>query len=203
VPHKEKVDKAALRGGKGTNQLEPGFWTDLTKGEHLQGKLNGHQALRQTANRLYRRSPGGLPYSKKSPLYLGNPYDNLHCGWNLDGTEPHYRSAGCMVVAGMPHCPRHEQPAPDLGAWKIFHDLLYAAPQKSFPLLLLPGADALDALAKPGRKKGTRLVTGSVGEAVKALQRKLAAAGHFKGRVDGILGPRTYRAWNASGFIAA
>jgi hypothetical protein len=203
VPHKENVIVAAAKGGKGTNQLEPGFWTDLTKGEHLQGKLNGHQALRQTANRLYRRSPTGLPYSEKSPLFLGNPYDNLHCGWNLDGLEPRFRSAGCMVVAGLPHCPRHEVPAPNQGAWKIFHGFLYAAPQKAFPILLLPGGEALKVLAVPGaRTARPRLVHGSTGEGVKALQRKLSAAGFYKGRADGVLGPRTWRAWNDAGFPA-
>ncbi len=130
VPHKSQVDKAAARAGKakgkGANQLEPGFYTDLTKGEHLQGKVNGHQALRQTASRFYRRSPKGLPFSEKSPLYFGNPYDNLHCGWNLDGKKPGFSSAGCLVVAGLPHCPRREDVHENLGAWKIFHDLIYA-----------------------------------------------------------------------------
>lgn len=199
VPVKENVEAAAARGGMGTNQMEPGFYRDLAKGEHLQGKLNGHQALRQTANRFYRRSPTGLPYTRKSPLYYGNPYDNLHCGWNLDGQAEGYRSAGCMVVAGLPHCPRHENPVPNQGDWKVFHDLLYLARQKTFPLLLLPADEAAEAMA--GKAKRPRLVFGSRGEAVKGLQRKLAARAFYKGPVDGDLGPRTYRAWNASGFM--
>lgn len=203
VPHMENVIKAAAQGGKGTNQIEPGFWTDLTKGEHLQGKVNGHQALRQTAGRLYRRSPLGLPYSEASPLYLGNPYDNLHCGWNLDGLEPRFRSAGCLVVAGLPHCHRHEEPVPNQGAWKIFHGLLYRSAQEKFPLLLLPGSDALKVLANPASKPASpRLVPGSVGERVKGLQRNLAAADFYKGRADGKLNPRTWRAWDAAGFKA-
>lgn len=207
VPHRENVDKAALRGGRGANQLEPGCYADLTKGEHLQGKPNGHQALRQTANRFYRRAPGGLPYSARSPLYYGNPYDNLHCGWNMETAVPGFRSAGCLVVAGTPRCPRHEKPQPDRGPWKAFHDLLYAARQRSFPILLLPAGDVMELLAeKPGAaggKPAARLVFGSRGEAVKRLQGKLAALGFYKGRPDGDLGPRTYRAWNASGFKPA
>lgn len=204
VPHRDNMRLAAAQGGKGTNQLEPGFYRDLTKGEHLQGKLNGHAALRQTANRFYRRSPDGKGYSAASPLYFGNPYDNLHCAWNLAGTEPGFRSAGCMVVAGMPHCPRHEKPEPNRGAWKLFHALLYATKQSVFPILMLPADEVADALAGKAPPKGRpRLVFGSVGDGVKALQRKLAAAGHYKGRADGMLGSRTYKAWNASGFAAA
>lgn len=211
VPHKDNVEKAAARGGAGANQMEPGYYRDLAKGEHLQGKLNGHQALRQTASRFYRRSPGGLPYTSKSPLYFGNPYDNLHCGWNEDGVQPGFRSAGCMVVAGLPHCPRHENPHPNRGPWKTFHELIYAAAQKTFPILILPAAEAFALLSeaapapagprrrsKPGKP---RLVFGSRGDAVKVLQRTLIAAGFYRGRADGDLGPRTYRAWNASGFI--
>jgi hypothetical protein len=215
VPHRDNVAKAALKGGAGANQLEPGFWQDLTKGEHLQGKLNGHEALRQTANRMYRRSPKGLPYTAKSPLYYGNPYDNLHCGWNLDGRDPGYSSAGCLVVAGTARCKRHEAPKPNQGPWKTFHRLIYAVKQSRFPLLLLPAAEIQAALSEgrdgsEGRaaaeagtdpRAGTRLVFGSKGEAVRALQRKLIASGRYLGRADGDLGPRTYRAWNASGFV--
>lgn len=204
VPHRDNMRLAAERGGKGTNQLEPGFYRDLTKGEHLQGKLNGHAALRQTASRFYRRSPDGKGYGPSSPLFFGNPYDNLHCAWNLLGTEPGFRSAGCLVVAGMPHCPRHEKPEPNQGAWKLFHGLLYAAKQSAFPILVLPAAEAADALAgKAAPKSRPRLVFGSEGDGVKALQRKLASQGLFKGRADGLLGSRTYKAWNASGFAAA
>lgn len=203
VPHKDNVMKAAARKGRakgrGTNQLEPGFYADLTKGEHLQGKRNGHQALRQTRYRFYRRSPTGVPYRGTSPLFYGNPYDNLHCGWNLDGRKPGFSSAGCMVVAGMPHCPRREDQRQNLGPWKIFHDLLYAAPQKSFPMLLAPWEAALAALDPVMGKRagaGTALLLfGSQGEEVKSLQRKLAARGHYRGRITGRLDAPTYRAW--------
>lgn len=197
VPHKDNVLKAAARKGRlkgrGANQLEPGYYTDLTKGEHLQGKRNGHQALRQTAYRFYRRSRTGVPYTASAPLFYGNPYDNLHCGWNLDGASAGFSSAGCMVVAGLPHCPRREDAPADRGPWKGFHDRLYAAPQKTFPLFLLPAAEARDALRVGA--PGTRLAFGSEGEAVKALQRKLAAGGGYRGRVTGRLDARTYRAW--------
>ena len=194
VPHRDNVLKSAARKGsmrgRGTNQLEPGYYTDLAKGEHLQGKRNGHQALRQTGSRLYRRSLTGVPYAAKSPLYFGNPYDNLHCGWNLDGKAAGFSSAGCMVVAGMPHCPRREDAGPNLGPWKTFHDLLYAAPQKTFPILLLPFAQAMRAAGG-----GEVLVYGSEGDAVAALQRKLAEHGDYRGRATGKLDARTYRAW--------
>jgi hypothetical protein len=198
VPHKDNVEKAAARKGRakgrGTNQLEPGYYTDLTKGEHLQGKRNGHQALRQTEYRFYRRSRTGVPYTDAAPLFYGNPYDNLHCGWNLDGKEAGFSSAGCMVVAGMPHCPRREDQTENLGPWKIFHDLLYAADQKAFPLLLLPAQAASEALALES-VRAARLVFGSEGEAVKVLQKRLAARGHYRGGITGRLDARTYRAW--------
>ena len=197
VPYREHVLKAAARPGrmkgKGVNQLEPGFYTDLTKGEHLQGKLNGHEALRQTAYRFYRRSRTGVPYTVAAPLYYGNPYDNLHCGWNLAGEEPGFSSAGCLVVAGLPHCPRHGAPQPNQGPWKTFHALLYGAAQRKFPLLLLPARDVRKALQ--GGEERERLAFGSSGEAVKALQRRLAKAGRYRGRPTGRLDARTYRAW--------
>ena len=199
VPHKRNVDKAAARKGrakgKGTNQLEPGYYADLTKGEHLQGKRNGHQALRQTAFSLYRRSLAGVPYRDSSPLFYGNPYDNLHCGWNLDGRDPGFSSAGCMVMAGMPHCPRREDRTENRGPWKIFHDLIYASGQKRFPILLLPAEAAMESLAGGRRGADVRLVFGSEGEEVKALQKRLAAAGAYRGRATGRLDARTYRAW--------
>ena len=202
VPHKDNAEKAAARKGRakgrGTNQLEPGFYTDLTKGEHLQGKRNGHQALRQTEYRFYRRSSTGVPYRESAPLFYGNPYDNLHCGWNLDGKAPGFSSAGCVVVAGMPHCPRREDQPQNLGPWKIFHHLLYAADQNRFPLLLIPARAALPALSErtgPGHGGKATLVFGSEGEEVKALQARLAARGRYRGRISGRLDARTYRAW--------
>lgn len=220
VPHRDNAAKAAARPGrnkgKGTNQLEPGFYTDLSKGEHLQGKRNGHQALRQTAYRFYRRSLKGAPYRESDPLFYGNPYDNLHCGWNRDGRAEGFSSAGCMVVAGLPHCPRREDRPDNLGPWKTFHDLIYAAAQRHFPILLLPAASAAAALsataalsssassaapataapaAGTAGSGGTRLVFGSEGDAVKKLQRRLAATGSYRGRISGKLDARTYRAW--------
>lgn len=199
VPHEKNVILAAAKGGKGANQLEPGFYADLTKGEHLQGKPRGHQALRQTAARFYRRAPKGLPYTEASPLFFGNPYDNLHCGWQTDLEAPDFSSAGCMVVAGEPHLPRDPAAGPNRGPWKVFHSLLYGSAQKSFPILLLRADEAAEALAGKRRKR-PRLAFGSRGEAVKALQRALAARKLYLGRADGDLGPRTYRAWNQARF---
>jgi hypothetical protein len=205
VPHRDNVLKAAARKGvmkgRGTNQLEPGYYTDLAKGEHLQGKPQGHAALRQTGFRFYRRAhlaqnPQGKSdvfYTDRDPLYFGNPYDNLHCAWNPKPDAEGFRSAGCVVVSGWPHSPRLPDAKPNAGAWKTFHDLIYAVPQKKFPLLLLPAKDALDSLAR--KKTTTHLVFGSQGDAVKQLQQKLAAKGLFGGKVTGRLGVSTYRAW--------
>jgi hypothetical protein len=200
VPHRDNVRKAADRKGRmkgrGTNQLEPGYYTDLAKGEHLQGKTNGHEALRQTASRFYRRAPAGLPYTSGSPLYYGNPYDNLHCGWNLDGSGPGFSSSGCMVVAGMPRCPRREDAPSDRGPWKTFHDLLYAVPQRNFPILLALASEAGRLVKGPAGKAA--LTYGSRGESVKALQRRLASQGAYRGRATGNLDARTYRAWKGT-----
>jgi hypothetical protein len=199
VPHKDNVLKAAARKGKvrgrGANQLEPGFYTDLTKGEHLQGKRNGHQALRQTAYRFYRRSATGVPYPASSRLFYGNPYDNLHCGWNPDGKAPGFSSAGCLVVAGLPYCHRHETPQANQGPWKTFHGLLYGSEQETFPLLLVGAREAADVLE--GDASGKTLLFGSEGEVVAALQKRLAARGAYKGAITGRLDSRTYRAWKA------
>jgi hypothetical protein len=211
VPHRDSVLKAAARKGvmqgRGTNQLEPGFYADLTKGEHLQGKPQGHAALRQTGFRFYRRARHAPPYVKRDPLYFGNPYDNLHCAWNQDPRAEGFRSAGCLVVAGWPHSPRLPEAKPgeneNKGPWKTFHDILYAAPQKVFPLLLLPAKEVAEALAgkSPGSPRGpARLVYGSQGPAVEKLQEKLAKRGLYTGRVNGKLGVSTYRAWNGAGF---
>lgn len=206
VPHRDNVLKAAARKGamqgRGTNQLEPGFYEDLTKGEHLQGKPQGHAALRQTGFRFYRRARHAPPYTKRDPLYFGNPYDNLHCAWSKDPARPGFRSAGCLVVAGWPHSPRLPDAEPDQGPWKAFHDLLYGSRQRSFPLLLLPAAEVAKALESrsPSASRGpVRLVYGSRGPAVARLQRRLAARGLYKGRINGKLGVSTYRAWNAAG----
>jgi hypothetical protein len=209
VPHRDNVLKAAARKGvmkgRGTNQLEPGYYTDLTKGEHLQGKPAGHAALRQTGYRFYRRAhlnkKGALLtslYTDHDPLYFGNPYDNMHCAWNPNPDAAGFRSSGCVVIAGWPHSPRLPDAKPNSGAWKTFHDLIYAAPQKTFPLLLLPAKDAAATLTK--KSPSPQLVFGSEGEAVKTLQKKLAAKGLYSGRINGKLGVSTFRAWNAAGF---
>ena len=201
VPHRDNVLKAAARKGKmkgrGTNQIEPGFYTDLHKGEHLQGKIMGHAALRQTGFRFYRRTHHAPPYTKRDPLYFSNPYDNLHCAWNLNGVTEGFRSSGCMVVAGMPHCPRLTDSGPNRGAWKTFHDLVYAVPQKSFPLLLLTATQVKKVLA--AKKPTSNLCYGSQGKNVEELQKKLKRKKFYAGPIDGKLGAATYRAWNRSG----
>ena len=204
VPQRVNVLKAAARKGamkgRGTNQMEPGFYTDLRKGEHLQGKPLGHAALRQTGYRFYRRSHHAPPYTSHDPLYFSNPYDNMHCAWNIDGRKAGFRSSGCMVVAGMPHSPRLPDSGPNRGAWKLFHDLIYAVPQKNFPLLLLAAKDADSALKK--NKTGSSLCYGSQGQLVKDLQRMLKKKKLYAGPINGELGAATYKAWNASGFTA-
>ncbi len=193
VPHRENVLKAAARKGtmkgRGTNQLEPGFYGDLRKGEHLQGKLMGHEALRQTGYRFYRRSRHAPPYTRRDPLYFGNPYDNLHCAWNLDGIQPGFRSSGCLVIAGEPRCPRLAGSGPNRGDWKAFHDLIYASRQGAFPLLLLPASDARTALTE--RSVKPRLCYGSRGENVRKLQESLRRKKLYAGRRDGKLGVAT------------
>lgn len=204
VPHADKVKWAAERSGRlrgrGTNQQEPGLYHDLTKGEHLQGKPRGHAALRQTGFRLYRRSAHAAPYRASDPLYFGNPYDNLHCAWNLGGLEAGYSSSGCLVVAGEPHCPRLPDAHPNRGAWKAFHDALYAHSQQRFSFLLLSAKEA--ALTLGETRPAPRLVYGSQGKAVADLQARLIKQGHLQvtgSAPKAVLGLRGYRAWNAAG----
>jgi len=201
VPHRDNVLKAAARKGvmkgRGTNQVEPGFYQDLRKGEHLQGKPMGHAALRQTGYRFYRRSHHAPPYTHRDPLYFGNPYDNLHSSWNLNGSQAGFRSSGCLVVAGLPECPRLPDPGINRGAWKTFHDLIYASLQKGFPLLLLPASEARAALTEKSAK--TRLCYGSQGESVRDLQGWLRQKRLYAGPRDGKLGVAVYRAWNRAG----
>lgn len=201
VPHRDNVLKAAVRKGvmqgRGTNQMEPGYYCDLRRGEHLQGKPMGHAALRQTGYRFYRRSHHAPPYTNRDPLYFGNPYDNLHSAWNLDGSEAGFRSSGCLVVAGLPHCPRLQDSPPNQGAWKSFHDFIYAASQKNFPLLLLPALSVGKALAS--KKPTSYLCYGSQGANVEALQAELTRNKLYSGPRDGQLGVAVYRAWNRAG----
>jgi len=197
VPYAYYVERAALRGGRGANQLEPGFYTDFKKGEHLEGKPDGHEALRQTAPRFVRRTVSGTSYSGKDRLYFSNPYDNLHCAWNPDLNRKGYRSAGCLVVAGMPRCKRHAKPTQNRGYWKVFHRIIYGTRQKKFSLLLLESVQVKAALENKEDK--TLLCYGASGEAVKSLQRDLKKRGIYKGPVTGILDARTYKAWNNNG----
>lgn len=201
VPHRENVLKAAARAGtmqgRGTNQMEPGFYRDLQRGEHLQGKPMGHAALRQTGYRFYRRAHHAPPYTISDPLYFGNPYDNLHCAWNPRPEEPGFRSSGCLVVEGLPHCPRLADAGPNQGGWKVFHDLVYAGAQKAYPLLLLKGSEIESCLIST--RIPSRFCYGSEGNSVMELQRALARKKLYPGSVDGKLGVATYRAWNRAG----
>ncbi len=197
VPHRDQVVWSAGRSprqrGKGTNQLEPGYYEDLAKGEHLQGKPRGHAALRQTAARFYRRAHHPPPYTGKDPLYWGNPYDNLHCAWNERAIEPGYRSSGCLVVAGWPFTPRLPEAGENRGPWKAFHDAVYTAKVDRFPLWLLPAIEAKRAL-QDGKPRRT---FGSGGVGVRDLQARLRKEGRYRGPLHGRLDTRTYRAWKS------
>ncbi len=198
VPHSGQVTKAADKNGKGANQLEPGFYTDYRKGEHLEGSPRGHQALRQTGPRFIRRTTEGAPYEKTDRLLFSNPYDNLHCSWNIHPSEAGFSSAGCIVVAGWPHCPRQSAPKPNRGHWRAFHKYLYQAGQTGFPFLLLEAGQIARVLQL--RYSRPLLCYGSAGPPVKQLQQRLKRLGFYKGPVNGFLDTRTYRAWNKWGF---
>jgi len=198
VPHYDEVLKAAAKGGKGSNQLEPGYYTDYYKGEHLMGKPRGHQALRQTGNRFVRRSSHKPPYSKNDRLYFSNPFDNLHCAWNTNPKKEGYSSAGCIVVSGTPFCKRLKGSTANSGSWKNFHKLIYDARQNKFSLLLLE-YHVLAGL-RDSKKVPAVMCYGSQGDRVKKLQSLLKHVGLYRGPVSGKLGVRTYKAWNAYGF---
>jgi len=198
VPYYDEVLKATDKGGKGANQLEPGYYTDLFKGEHLMGKLKGHQALRQTAYRFVRRAAHPPPYVKSDPLFFSNPYDNLHCSWNAQITNPGYASAGCLVVSGQPFCKRMPKPLTQSGPWKHFHNKVYAIKQKKFPLLLVE-ANTIRKLNHTPHSP-TYLCYGSQGAPVKKLQNLLKRLGLYLGPINGNLDAKTYKAWNLSGF---
>ncbi len=198
VPHISQVKLAAKKNGKGANQMEWGLYDDFTKGEHLQGKPKGHLALRQTSNRFIRRTTKGAPYNIKDKLYFSNPYDNLHCGWNKDWQQEGYSSAGCIVVAGWPFCPRSPEMGEMEGPWKTFQAALYASPQKKFSLLLIE-FQKLEKILNPTYKGGL-LCFGSRGEKVKLLQKKLKDNKLYTGTLHGQLDSRTYKAWDKLGF---
>lgn len=196
VPLKENVLKGLNKKGKGVNQMEPGFYTDLILGEHLQGKPRGHVGLRQSASRFFRRTERGIPYTSEDKLYFANPYDNLHCAWNLDPSNKGYSSSGCMVVAGLPHCPRISKD-PHQGHYKKWIELILKSKQKNFSLLLLNFEMALNIW----ENHQNPLLFGSMGADVKILQQELKKKGLYKGPIHGILDARTYKAWNQTGFI--
>ncbi|MFC1584101.1 hypothetical protein ACFL5V_00990 [Fibrobacterota bacterium] len=201
VPYIDYVKKAALREGRGANQMEPGYYADYSKGEHLEGMVRGHQALRQSGLRFVRRTVRGAPYRKTDRMYFGNPYDNLHCAWNRDPKKLGFSSGGCLVVAGMPHCRRQERPVPNQGHWRVFHQIIYQTTQRKFPILLLEAAKLKQALEHTASKP--LLCYGSEGKAVRKLQRMLKGRGVYKGPFNGRMDSRTYRAWNKAGFVRA
>ncbi len=191
VPNEKQLRLAHSKGGKGANQLEPGFYQDFIKGEHLQGKARGHSALRQSASRFYRRPVNSWRITKNAPLFWGNPHDNLHCAWNLDPEQTGFSSAGCLVVAGWPACPRIEKQTENQGYWKEYHSRVYQSSQSRYPLLLLD----YNILLKAFVQKHPQIVFGSSGEVVRKVQTKLKKLGLYLGALNGHMDTRTYRSY--------
>lgn len=191
VPHRDQVIMAASKGGKGANQLEPGFFTDLTLGDHLQGKLRAHKALRQTRPRFIRRASQAPPYTSTDKLFFSNPYDNFHCAWNEKIEVSGFSSAGCMVVAGQPHCPALSS-KPASGPWKKLIHEIGKSKQENFSCLLL----SQEQISQHLIKQISGMIYGSTGAQVKEFQRWLKQSGFYKGPMNGVLDARTYKAWN-------
>ncbi len=198
VPHKSQVELAVAKGGKGANQLEPGFYNDYKKGIHGEAAENGHQALRQSSNRFIRRTVRGIPYTNNDPLFFSNPYDNLHCGWQMDPSKKNYSSAGCIVVAGHAFAPKQPDPKPNAGFWKIIHNILYSTSQRRYAFLLLDASQIRRSFKR--NPKGRFFCYGSSGPEVQRLQSFLKSEGIYKGGLSGQLDARTYKAWNQTGF---
>jgi hypothetical protein len=192
VPHRDNIQGSIPAGGVGTNELLTGYFTDYRKGWHKQGKPTGHQAFRQTGDRIYRRTANDLRYGSDDPFYEGNVNDNLHAAWCSHYEAPRYASAGCQVVVGFPQCPaRNNQPG--TGPWKAFYGVAQEQSQDRFGYVLLNGRD-LKRLALNGPEGMERVRLGSEGDRARRVQQALAERGFYEGMIDSRFGPRSTRA---------
>jgi len=193
VPHQKFVKLSLEKGGKGTNQMMTGYYDDYRKGIHKPGFPKGHAAFRQTEGHPIRRTADDFDYDNDDAVEFTNPYDNMHAGWSMGVDQNYFSSAGCQVVLGYPQCD-YRGDKPDSGAWKTFKASAYAAPQESFPYVLLSGIDAQKIALAGSQKILPRLRYGSQASLVSQVQTALKAFGYYEGEIDIDYGHRTTRA---------
>jgi hypothetical protein len=193
VPHQKFVKLSLEKGGKGTNQMMTGYYDDYRKGIHKPGFPKGHAAFRQTEGHPIRRTADDFDYDNDDAVEFTNPYDNIHAGWTMGVDLNYFSSAGCQVVLGYPQCD-YRGDKPDSGAWKVFKESAYAAPQQGFPYVLLSGVDAQKIALAGSQKMLPRLRYGSQAPLVSQVQTALKAFGYYEGEIDIDYGRRTTRA---------
>ncbi len=191
VPHISGVRQGLARGGQGVNQLMTGYYKDYRKGIHKAGTPTGHPAFRQTEGRPIRRTADDLDFDNDDRVEVRNPFDNIHAGWSMGGSQSSFSSLGCQVVVGYPRCPRRED-RPDSGPWRIFKSNAYSLTQDRFPYFLLNGGDAR-VVATSDAPLPAKLRFGSQSALVGQVQEKLKAQGFYEGILDASFGERTLR----------
>jgi Putative peptidoglycan binding domain len=169
VPYIEYVKTAKKQGGKGTNQMMPGFYNDFQKGKHMPSEENAHDAFRQTAIRPVRRTANDDLYDSNDLVTFEIQSDNLHAGYRIGVDDKIYGSKGCQIVLGRPDSERTSAQGP----WKLFKDRAYQANQTYYPYFLLNTDDYLRVANQPDARYARRLSFGSHSNLVVQVQEVL------------------------------
>ncbi len=170
VPGLKNIQGAMKKGGEGTNQMIPGFYTDIKKGWHQGGQAKfGHEAFRQQEERPVRRTANDAQYDDNDLITYEVQHDNVHSGFRKSVDDNINATYGCQVLMGLPKCEVYSA----FGPWKAFKDAGYAAKQDYFPYLLLNSRDYLRVYEKFDDPHARKLRYGSTGELVKKLQQIL------------------------------
>jgi hypothetical protein len=189
------ISRARGAGGAGANMLMLGKYV-FDRGVHKLGKPSGHRAFRQATFFPIWRTLDDLDYDAADQVDLGATgasffWDNLHCAYHDNLQTPGFSSAGCQVVCGHPMSATRGN-KPETGPWKAFIESAYGGTQQRFTYLLFSGFEAIGAARTGPLSQSVRF--GSEGALVKAVQKKLIAAGYPLPTADGTFGRDTLEA---------
>lgn len=165
-PHIKYLTKALEMNGKGSNQLETGFYKHYAKGLHYPSEQTAHKALKQTRMAPVRRSADNLTFDLNDRIEVAVVGDNIHSAWCNVGGKTH-ASAGCQVIAGYPDCKKRKG---NTSHWKLFHDYIYSLTQETFNYLLV-NYHWVERIVN--NTMNELIIYGSEGERVKQLQKAL------------------------------
>jgi hypothetical protein len=183
VPYRDQVRAGIAKGGAGVNQLALGFYHGAhgyARGAHKVNEPNRrHRALRNESILPVWRTADDADYDGDDRLFINAiPYDNMHCGWQMDPAAPYYSSNGCQVIAGRPQVLARDWGSEE-GAWKRFIEHIYGAAQTRFAYALFSGREVLRAATLPaneGLRPSVRF--GSSGPLAEIVQDALIKRGY-------------------------